>query len=285
MSRYTSKHTGKKIDDTIDNVSNPNLLDNWYFGNAVNQRGATSGSTTGHYCIDRWLTSYGNVAGSWSLGADGLTLTPVDTAKIYQKFENVSELDGKILTASVLLSDGTLYSGTITRVNGITQVFYYDDDKFQFILDSSSEFWILVYINPLTIKAVKLELGTQQTLAHQDANGNWVLNEIPDYGEQLRRCQYYSRFFGEDIEIPCSNNGAGSYMEGTLPLTMRSGSGAISYGNSYLFLGNGTFYQVTSASVTSNGGRVKIGVNVNSQLTANQQATLLLTNCSIVFDL
>lgn len=36
--------------------------------------------------------------------------------------------------------------------------------------------------------AVKLELGDEQTLAHQDSSGNWILNEIPDFGEQLRRC-------------------------------------------------------------------------------------------------
>jgi len=27
--------------------------------------------------------------------------------------------------------------------------------------------------------AVKLELGSQQTLTHQDAAGNWVLNDLP----------------------------------------------------------------------------------------------------------
>ena len=45
------------------------------------------------------------------------------------------------------------------------------------------------------IKAVKLALGSQQTLAHQDADGNWVLNEIPDYGEQLARCQRYFQLY------------------------------------------------------------------------------------------
>ena len=40
------------------------------------------------------------------------------------------------------------------------------------------------------IKAAKLELGPTQTLAHKE-NGQWVLNEVPDYGEQLRRCQRY----------------------------------------------------------------------------------------------
>ena len=42
--------------------------------------------------------------------------------------------------------------------------------------------------NSATIIAIKLELGDTQTLAHKE-NGVWVLNEIPDFGEQLRRCQ------------------------------------------------------------------------------------------------
>lgn len=40
--------------------------------------------------------------------------------------------------------------------------------------------------------AAKLELGDTQTLAHKE-NGVWVLNEIPDFGEQLRRCEFYRR--------------------------------------------------------------------------------------------
>ena len=41
--------------------------------------------------------------------------------------------------------------------------------------------------NSVTLLAAKLELGDTQTLAHKE-NGVWVLNEIPDFGEQLRRC-------------------------------------------------------------------------------------------------
>ena len=56
----------------------------------------------------------------------------------------------------------------------------------------------------VVIEAVKLELGNTQTLAHQDANGNWVLNEIPKYSEQLAECQrYYQkinfRYYGTDL--------------------------------------------------------------------------------------
>ena len=38
------------------------------------------------------------------------------------------------------------------------------------------------------IYAIKLERGGVQTLAHQDSSGNWVLNEVPDYGEELLKC-------------------------------------------------------------------------------------------------
>lgn len=38
----------------------------------------------------------------------------------------------------------------------------------------------------------KLELGSKQTLAHQDSSGNWVLNEPPpDPLAEMQKCQYY----------------------------------------------------------------------------------------------
>ena len=51
-------------------------------------------------------------------------------------------------------------------------------------------------------KAIKLELGDTQTLAHQNADSNWVLNEIPDYGEQLARCQRYFQTFATESLRP-----------------------------------------------------------------------------------
>ena len=54
----------------------------------------------------------------------------------------------------------------------------------------------------LDLYGAKLELGSQQTLAHQDENGNWVLNEIPDYGEQLARCQRYYQLYSSADKRP-----------------------------------------------------------------------------------
>ena len=112
-------------------------------------------------------------------------------ARIAQTLNNPEWLGGKNLTASVLSGDGTLYFGTITRENGVlqnitTNLRFLSNGIFE-ILDSLST----------TFVAVKLELGTEQTLAHQE-NGVWVLNEIPDYEEELIRCKTSTADSGDD---------------------------------------------------------------------------------------
>lgn len=53
------------------------------------------------------------------------------------------------------------------------------------------------------IKAAKLELGTVQTLAHQDENGNWVLNDPPpDPAVELLMCQRYYQIFATQSMRP-----------------------------------------------------------------------------------
>ena len=189
--RWTSKHTGQKIDDTIDSVCNPNLLDNWYFGNPVNQKGQTRYTGVG-YTIDRWALS-SSTTGSFILhGSDNYSADVKGT--FYQRIENKRFIVGAKYTLSVLrglITSPTLYHETFTltasvgwklrfNVNGGTFGFYYGQNTsdIQFDLDDVK-----------SIIAAKLELGSQQTLAHQDENGVWQLNEIPDYGEQLARCQ------------------------------------------------------------------------------------------------
>lgn len=175
---------------------NPNLLDNWYFVGGgsqqgggqfpINQRGATSGQTTNvSYNLDRWKWSYGSSIGTWSLVNAGLILTPVDSVQMIQPCRSLTEFSQRRLTASVLFSDGTFYSGSETLdANGTAQ--YWSGDSV--VLRSINyDFRVVVY-ETKTIVAVKLELGDQQTLAHQE-NGVWVLNEIPNYEEQLLRCQ------------------------------------------------------------------------------------------------
>jgi hypothetical protein len=65
---------------------------------------------------------------------------------------------------------------------------------------ASSYYFANLRVDPgqtLGVIAVKLELGSEQTLAHNEGTEEspvWVLNEIPDYGEELAKCQrYYQR--------------------------------------------------------------------------------------------
>ena len=148
--------TEESID--IPAVCNANLLDNWCFGNPVNQRGASGTINTAGYFFDRWKL----VSGSVTINSGGIVLN----GTIAQVREYAV---GQAVTATVLTPDG---------VTDVTPV--YDDEAKTFTVTAQGK----------TIRAVKLELGTQQTLAHQE-NGVWVLNEIPDYVEQLRRCQRY----------------------------------------------------------------------------------------------
>ena len=137
-------------------VCNANLLDNWCFGNPVNQRGASGTISTAGYFFDRWKL----VSGSVTINSGAIVLN----GTIAQVREYAV---GQAVTATVLTPDG---------VTDVTPV--YDDEAKTFTVTAQGK----------TIRAVKLELGSQQTLAHQE-NGVWVLNEIPDYVEQLRRCQ------------------------------------------------------------------------------------------------
>lgn len=190
---------GSAIDASIQAKPNPNLLDNWHFGNSVNQRGQTEYTGAG-YTIDRWKIGSGE------------KLTVLDefcrvecTATSGRSFAQIldANLAGKNVTFSVLVkaisniavayvsnsSGSTIKSMSITGPGlwSITVTIPYD------VTD------LLVQVNPtvvgdtVDIIAAKLELGSQQTLAHQDADGNWVLNEMPNYADTLSRCQRYVR--------------------------------------------------------------------------------------------
>ena len=185
---------------------NPNLLDNWYFANPVNQRGQTTyTSSENQYSIDRWIKESGTLT-----VADGCISTDMtDWHGILQIIEPdlFKALAGKTLTVSILYKNGQLQKVTFTPDpnytntdlwmaldSGFGTVIYRWSDGRPNLIYSNSQNGELV--------AVKLELGDQQTLAHQDADGNWVLNEIPNYGEQLARCQRYFQTFATESLRP-----------------------------------------------------------------------------------
>lgn len=184
---------------------NPNLLDNWYFVNPVNQRGKTEYNFDSFlYSIDRWKSYSCKVV----LKSDGIELTSkVQNGELRQVLsENaLSAIKGRTVTLSVLLDIG-LFSQTaeipksdnFDLQNPLVGVSKWYFDMFTSDGQRTVNFRIINSVvaedEPITVIAAKLELGNHQTLAHQDADGNWVLNDPPpDYGTELAKCQRYQQ--------------------------------------------------------------------------------------------
>jgi hypothetical protein len=169
-----------KADDEIAKAkgTNPNLLDNWYFADPINQRAKSSYSGSG-YGIDRWTMIEAD--GSVKLESDGITVY----RQLRQYIENPNDVFGKQITASVLTSDGTLHTGTMTPANSDGGQLIVDDTTihlYMYIVKSAASgnvSFIIECRESVTIQAVKLEFGSQQTLARQDETGKWVLNSMP----------------------------------------------------------------------------------------------------------
>lgn len=169
-------------------VSNPNLLDNWRFQIWQRYSGSYSGVPNVRYVLDRWIitSSNGNITSNLTKATPygGIKNATGPNCRITQRLENAAQFNGMTLTLSMLKNTG-LYTSTKVA-NG------WNDTADIFGFFASSVAWLNA---GETILAAKLELGSTQTLAHQEGN-KWVLNEIPDYGEQLRRCLRYDYILG-----------------------------------------------------------------------------------------
>lgn len=152
---------------------NRNLLDNWYFGNPVNQRDVSGTISSAGYFLDRWKL----VSGSVTINTDGITLNGT--------MQQVLE------TAPV----GTVTASALTQAGVGEVVPTYNSETKTVTVTAAGE----------KLVAVKLELGTEQTLAHQNSSGAWVLNEMPDYGEELTKCMRYLQI----ISTPYDTSGNG----------------------------------------------------------------------------
>lgn len=206
-----------------------NIADNWYFPHPVNQRGQSTYTGAG-YCIDRWKLT--NASAKLTVGSGGVTLgTTGGNVWMQSYLEDGDQLLGKTVTVS-LLADGALYAATGTLpVEAVTSnTGFMTSGNVGVGLYKTAAGRVFVQIGnksgadaPLT--AVKLELGSVQTLAHQDADGAWVLNEIPDYGEQLRRCQRYLLRQTETCKAMCTamiGSTGRLYCTVPLPVSMRT---------------------------------------------------------------
>lgn len=175
------------------------------------------------YTIDRWKLDVG----------DGVTIDNglnIIKANSYlgQYFDDFDKYIGRQLVGSVLMGDGNLYTGTYVY-NGILNQgqILFSNSRVGMYVKKLSDTLTQVEINTVLanekLRAVGLELGTQQTLAHKE-NGVWVLNEIPKFGDQLAECQryYYQGHYSQYQTINMSyEDTAYSFIMLPLPVAMR----------------------------------------------------------------
>lgn len=170
--------------------SNPNLLDNWYFVDPINQPGNTSISVeNSDFLIDRWrIYSYQN--GTASIVDNGIQLNgEFDFGEVIES-SRIPNRNHLPITLSAMLSDGTVLSKTILLQNtGSQEVFNYQFNngfRISYVRNWDDNEVDLFFYNAaggnFTVRAGKLELGTISTLA----------NDVPpNYAEELLKCQKY----------------------------------------------------------------------------------------------
>ncbi|MBO7734263.1 MAG: hypothetical protein J6S67_16985 [Methanobrevibacter sp.] len=182
-----------------------NLLDNWYFIGGdlegahyfpINQRGSWSFWNVEHngYFIDRWYL-YGSAAFDQIYNLVIKPYGSIDVAQFWQKLnpEVRENLDGKTITASLVYGDGSFaVSGSAVYdphpASNIV-IASAPNGLFDMVIATDGNFYIFAY-GQMAAMAVKLELGDTQTLYHME-NGVAVLNDFPNYPEELQKCQRY----------------------------------------------------------------------------------------------
>ena len=296
----TNLITSDAVFKTYQRTCNLNLLDNWYFANAVNQRGASSYPNDG-YCIDRWYRKWFTAL---SVSTSGISMT-AGSSSVGQLVQEIEILNnhvlrtGKTITFSVLATSVTGTGGRISIALGssissnasnlVSTTFSTpglyktsvtlpesQGNRINFIIQAELS-------STINVLAAKVELEATQTLCHNngtDANPVWVLNEIPNFQQELAKCQRYLLIL-KPITTESPLIGTGTAVAGTqaailvpTPVTMRatptpSYSGTVklwhgaSVGSSGLDI-TGFF----GASITANA--VSVTVNVASGLTIGE---------------
>ena len=278
----------------------PNLLDNWYFGNPVNQRGQTEYTGVG-YGIDRWRATA--QSGKVLLLENAVRVSTSNDSTpgwFCQILENPTAFSGKTVTFSMLVTTQDASSWRIAFEDATTAggSGNYAIEDFELaagetaLISVTKKIDVGVAVSLLQnrdstekyvdILAAKLELGEGQTLAHQDADGNWVLNEIPDYAEELAKCQRYYQKITGGVYAAISTSTTNLRFFVPTPVSMRANpaisgtlTGQAIYSNDDV-LSNVTLSGVSTQLLNTSG--VYVSANSSSNLAAYRAYNFCLIN-------
>ena len=280
-----------------------NLLDNWYFADTINQRGQTEYTSAG-YTIDRWSIEAG---AKLKVLEDGVVFTPNPSNynTCTQYVENYKDLIGKQLTLSVLIEENTCTNCLLWFYGGNTDNFVYvtmngSDKLYSVTMTPKSNITSLRCgfqgrnsAGSVKVLAVKLEVGDQQTLAHQDAAGNWVLNDPPpNKAQELLKCMRYQLVFNwapENFAAGYGHTVSTTAANAFLPApTLMRTTPTISNtdGSNWNCLVNGKSVKITSISVWF-ASKICIGIRLSGDFSMGSSYLLIINYSSankVIFD-
>ncbi len=164
----------------------------------IGDTGVVRGYTGTSYGIDMWKTEG---SGTVTITDEGITLQKASGAEyfVFETFLERSRVNAADEVSLSVLTDSALHTLASTIQAGIIVVSLTANinDRFEiYDVDALPSVhiarFVIVSDTPILLRATKLELGDTQTLAHQDSEGNWVLNEVPSYADTLAKCRYYA---------------------------------------------------------------------------------------------
>ena len=293
---------------------NPNLLDNWWFPNAVNQRGASSYPNDG-YCIDRWYRKWFT---AFTVSTSGISMT-AGSSSVGQLVQEIEILNnhllraGKTITFSVLVTSVTGTGGRISIALG-TAINNNSSNLVSTTFSTPGLYKISVTLpesqgsrvnfiiqaelsSTINVLAAKVELGSAQTLCCNngtDENPVWVLNEVPNYAEELAKCQRYLWIIkatdnNHTIAYGSAADTTHAYFCLGLPVTMRQNK-AFTVSTEVI---NDTLPRVYSNTANANknasaiysasviGNQLSIGMTIDTATLGESMRLLLAYGCTL----
>ena len=256
---------------------NKNLLDNPWF--TVNQRGqALYNSGNPFMTVDRWKMNNGAGVNYLQIISNGVQIKTSGNG-LAQVLEDVSGIDGKVVTASLMMADGSVNAWTFTYdsaanqgntfANGCRLAAGLSGGKQQFVI-------LTLSLEYAEIRAVKLELGSYSTLANDTA---------PNYSEELAKCQqYFIRYFASAISaLMFMQYSSATAAAGVLylPQTMRA-KPSLSYSGTLQMYRSGGWVAVSALSVEQIiNNALYISATTTGGTTGNIDRLMLLQNAYI----
>lgn len=203
--------------------SNPNLGINCDFRRPVNRNGRDEYTAAG-MTIDRWRLSMSAPGISVRVLPEGISIDKAQAdvyGRIAQSLDNPGSLSGATVTVSILAKGDTtpyllLFLNGEAGGTGLVNIPLTDEYKLYSItrtlrsgditrVDAAVGYQTSTPAGSCALLGLKIDMGTRQTLAHQDEAGNWVLNDPPDYALQYALCSLYSPITGAFVGSRYSN--------------------------------------------------------------------------------